>query len=223
MNSKERQEYAKRTAEFSKRLLISGKHKKAEHLMQKAIHFAPELAIYYNQYGVLLMYLSRFKEAKDHFNKAIGLCPVSDSLERELMAHTYHNRGICFLLEGLLEPALSDAVKAVELSPKNVNFWQQKSFVLLHLGDFVSALESAEIAIMLDDSLAHSRYLCALVHFFLHNFKESLREVETGLKLAVNDRSSADKLLEIKKQISDILRQYGDALPDNQQKERVLH
>ncbi len=224
MNVEERRKYARRAAEFSRKFLLSGKGKKAEHLMQKAIHFAPEKATHYNQYGLLLMCLSRFKEAEEHFNKALDLCSSPGSLERELTAYVYHNRGVCFLLGKKFKPALSDVMKAIELLPKSMPLWQQKSFILLRLGDFSKALESAEIAIMLDDSFAYSHCLCAFAHFSLRNFRESLKEVEKGLKLSVNDRDSTEVFLEIKRQISDIQQKYGDSLPDDKtQKIRVLH
>jgi len=227
MNTKERHEYARLANEFSRKLLISGKHKRAEHLMRKAIYFAPEKAVYYNQYGVLLMYLVRFKEARDYFNKAIGLCSASarGPLERELMAHIYNNRSACFFMEKKFELALADSINGIELLPKSANLWQQKSHILLRLGSFSKALESVEIAIMLDNSSAYSYYLCALAHYFLRNFRDSLREVKAGLKLSEleNNQALTAAFLEIEKQILALQQRYGDALDDKAQSVRVLH
>ncbi|MGD1808720.1 tetratricopeptide repeat protein [Dapis sp. BLCC M126] len=136
--------------------LAAGQLEKAVILYQKAIELNPNLALYYQSLGDVLVQIGQWGEAATVYQKAIELKPTS--------ALSHHNLGKVLEKQGRLNEAIASYSQAIKINPNFSEFYISLGAALVQKGLLYEAIAHFQKAISLepDSSIAHQNLGVAL-------------------------------------------------------------
>lgn len=204
--------------------------------INKAIQFDPDNAEYYNDRGVTLQALRRYKDALKDNKKAIDLQP-NNACYHDSLGVTYHeleqydkaleeackaieldsgnagfydSRGATYFTMGKFQEALADMDVAIELEPDNASFYDTRGIMWHEKGRYKNALDDASKAIELNAGNASYYNSRGMTLFMMKRFEEALRDMNMAVGL---EPCSAYYYINRWVTLHE-MKQYGDALKD---------
>ena len=116
------------------------KKEEAIKIIQKLVENEPEMGIYHDTYGEILMYFEEYEEAAKKFVKSMVL-----GANEWYIFQTYIKLGICYKTIGNLDLAMENLRKGIELTKKNVKDPETKQKWLSIANLFLSELKPIEV------------------------------------------------------------------------------
>ncbi|MFW9820180.1 MAG: hypothetical protein ACFFE5_11275 [Candidatus Thorarchaeota archaeon] len=116
------------------------KKEEALEIMQQLIKKEPDMGIYYDTYGEVLMYFEDYEEAAKKFVKSMVL-----GAHEWYIFQTYIKLGICYKIIGELDLAVENLKKGIELTKKNVKDPETKQKWLAIANLFLSEVKPLEV------------------------------------------------------------------------------
>ena len=116
------------------------KKEEAIKIIQKLVENEPEMGIYHDTYGEILMYFEEYEEAAKKFVKSMVL-----GANEWYIFQTYIKLGICYKTIGNLDLAMENLRKGIELTKKNVKDPETKQKWLSIANLFLSDLKPIEV------------------------------------------------------------------------------
>src|SRR5271165_1010374 len=163
--------------------------------LSKAIELDPKLAAAWNSRGLGYKRLNQFDKAIADYSKAIQLEGNSADADR------YHNR-LAWLLATCPDPKLRDsrravdsATKAVELSPKNGDYWRTLAWAQYRAGNWkaaVTAMEKVKELGSAGDSFQW--FLLAMAHWQLGNKDQARQWYDRAVEWMDKNKPENDEL-----------------------------
>ncbi len=126
-----------------KKCAESGDYAEAIALLTQLIHHHPDIAVHYNNRGLMYFYDQQLMKAIHDYNLAIALDPILD--------RAYNNRGNCYVRQGKLFAALRDYQIALDLNPWNGRALINLGITYRELGDYPAAIAQFDTAFSLRD------------------------------------------------------------------------
>ncbi len=136
--------------------LAADKPEEAIALYHKAIELNPNLALYHQTLGDVLIQIGKWEEATTAYKKAIELKPTS--------ALYHHNLGKVQEKQGQLEEAIASYSQAININPNFSEFYNSLGTALMEKGLIDEAIAKFQKAISLepDSGIAHQNLGLAL-------------------------------------------------------------
>jgi tetratricopeptide (TPR) repeat protein len=129
----------------------------------------------------ILIKMKRYSEAVDSFDELIKLDQENDK--------AYNDRAL--ILSGGLnqdDDALESVEKALNISPKNANYWFNKGMILESMGSIDDALQAYGQAVALNSALENAWYRQGLLLQMQGSYNESLFSLDQAIGL--NDQNA---------------------------------
>ena len=155
--------------------------------------------------GLALVNEGKFNEAIDHYNKAIGMTPITPD---HILA--FNNRGLAYNKLGQNQRALEDFNKAINLDRYDMRAYKNRGVTYAKLGLYQSALEDFNEAIRLKPNYADTYINRGVTYAKLDQYQRALEDFNKATRLKPN---YADPYYNRGVAYID-LRQYQSALED---------
>jgi tetratricopeptide (TPR) repeat protein len=134
---------------------------------------------FWNNKGLELFHLGKYKEAIEALDKAISINPNNTVV--------WNNKGLA--LDNLFKykEAIEALDKAISINPNNVDAWYNKGLTLIHLGKYKEAIKACDKAISINpnNSNAWNNKGSALIH--LGKYKEAIKACDKAISINPNN------------------------------------
>ena len=163
-----------------------------EHYDQ-AIEIDPNYADAWNNKGIALHNLRKFKEAIDCCDMAIKINPN--------YADAWNNRGVSFVKMGKYKEAIDCTDRAVKIDPDYVKAWNNKGIALHNLRKFKEAIYCCDMAIKINPNYVDAWNNKGVSLGKLGRYKEAIESYDIAINInpnfagAWNNKGSALRIL----------------------------
>jgi tetratricopeptide (TPR) repeat protein len=144
---------------------------------------APDIDVYYNNRGMILLQKGDIEGAVADLNKAISINPKA--------AELYQGRAIIRLQKRDFEGSIADYEKALEINPNFIPSLLGRGYFRYQKGDFGNSLVDLNKAIQLKPDYAHAIVTRGIVHGLKGEIKEAIADFKRAF--AINPATISDK------------------------------
>ena len=159
---------------------------------KRALELDPECAAIYHRLGLAYYKEGEFDDAKDSFQKATSLNPLSANYHYSLgqLLQDYHD------LEGAWQEAVHEFTKAIELDPTYVEAWYDRGSLYDKQGELEKACHDFQQIVARMPNYA-ARYNLAVLYIKREMWAEAQQALEEILDIEPNDSDAYYHLADI--------------------------
>jgi tetratricopeptide (TPR) repeat protein len=130
--------------------------------------------------------LGRYNDALDDANMILALEPSAENFMRR--GNLYYEASLSQDTNGdaLLQHALQDMTRAIEIDPGEGYFYRYRAYVHLHLHDYVQVVTNMTKAIELNPKDANAYGIRGLAYIQLHQFQKALEDTDVAVRIDPN-------------------------------------
>lgn len=161
-------------------LAVAGKYLDAIEAYREALKADPKYIPARANLGYCFEKTGQFKEALKEYKRILVIQPDN--------ALVHNNLGFLFAKSSIdLDSALTHCGKAVQLEPKNSEFWDSLGYVHLRRGEIERAFENFEKALKENPKNSQARRNVALARYLSGKVSEAVKDLEAMIKAGDKD------------------------------------